>query len=67
MGCVMRPKELKVEVGQVVKFAVPQTPNEINERFVVLELRGDRVLVQFVCEMNLKPTFVYLCGDMVVA
>ena len=52
-------------VGQTVKFAVPNSPDEETERFIVLELRGDRVLVEFICDMRIKPTSVYLVTDMV--
>lgn len=50
----------------MVRFVAPETDDEASERFVVLELRGDRALVEFVCEMNIKPTFVYRTADMVV-
>lgn len=55
-----------MQVGDVVRFAAPETEDEKSERFVVLELRGERTLVEFVCEMNIKPTFVYRTADLVV-
>ena len=49
-----------LRVGDRVKFVSPQTPDEYIERFDVLELRGDRALVQaFDSGMQIKPTFVY--------
>jgi len=56
-----------LQVGQLVKFANPETANEKIERFTVVELRGTRVLVEFVCDLNIKPTFVYLVSEMVEA
>ena len=53
-----------MKVGDVVRFAAPETEDEESERFVVLDLRGDRTLVEFVCEMNIKPTFVYQTADL---
>jgi hypothetical protein len=53
--------------GQTVKFAAPATPDEATERFTVLECRGDRVLVRFICDMAVAPTHVYLAADMVEA
>jgi hypothetical protein len=51
--------------GQIVKFVAPVSDNERHERFKVLELRGPRVLVEFVCDMSIRPTFVYLAADLV--
>lgn len=53
--------------GQMVKFAMPLTPDEASERFTVLEDRGERLLVEFICDMPIAPTFVYLSADMVEA
>ena len=52
-----------MQVGNLVRFANPLTTAEQSERFVVLEMRGDRVLVEFVCPMTIRPTFVYLLSD----
>lgn len=57
----------ELQVGQTVRFAVPKSPDEETERFVILELRGDRVLVEFICDMRIKPTHVYLIADLVEA
>lgn len=54
-------------IGQLVKFAAPITTAEESERFTVLELRGDRILVQFVCDLTIKPTSVYSTADMISA
>lgn len=48
----------------MLKFKHPQTPIEIDERFQLIEDRGDRLLVEFVCDMRVRPTFVYLTDDM---
>ena len=55
--------------GDVVKFIQDcnLSISEASERFIVLEPRGDRVLVQAVCDMNLKPTFVYPASSLEVA
>lgn len=52
-------------VGQIVKFVAPLTDDERQERFKVCELRGARVLVEFICDMSIRPTFVYLAADLV--
>ena len=56
-----------LRVGDEVKFVDPKTDDERIERFVVAELRGDRVLVAMKDSgMRIVPTFVYLARDMVV-
>lgn len=53
-----------IPVNTIVKFSEPQTEDERTERFVVVENRGERVLVAALCEMTIKPTFVYLCSEL---
>lgn len=53
--------------GDIVRFKEPQSVDEESERFAVIELRGDRVLVEFICDMRLKPTFSYWARDLVKA
>ena len=60
----MCPPERQLAVGQLVRFISPLTEDERGENFTVLELRGERALVEFVCEMNIRPTFVYLAADL---
>lgn len=45
-----------------MKFVAPLSDTERQERFKVLELRGVRVLVEFICEMSIRPTFGYLAA-----
>lgn len=53
---------------QIVVFKDP-APHEIDERFVVIEMRGDRVLVQAVNAYwrirSISPQFVYDVDDLV--
>lgn len=51
--------------GQIVKFVAPLSDAERRERFKVLELRGARVMVEFICEMSIRPAFVYPAVDLV--
>ena len=51
-------------LGQLVKFVDPKNDDERAETFHVLEVRGDRVLVEFVCDMSIRPTFVYPTADL---
>jgi hypothetical protein len=51
----------------VVKFIAPLTADEASERFVVLEHRGTRALVEAICDMHMRPRFVYLIEDLITA
>lgn len=53
------------QVGQIVKFANPQNADEAAERFQVIEDRGERIEVEFICIMRVRPTHVYLASDLV--
>lgn len=55
-----------MKVGDTVKMVQP-TPDESGlERFRVLELRGDRVLVEFLCDLRVPPTYVFPLSDVEV-
>lgn len=41
--------------GEIVKYSNPVNEAEVNARFTVIENRGDRLLVQYVCDAYLKP------------
>ena len=65
MEKTMAPRSA-LRVGDEVKFVDPKTDDERIERFVVAELRGDRVLVAMKDSgMRIVPTFVYFESDMV--
>lgn len=54
-----------MERGNVVMFKEP-TADEINDRFVVVEMRGPRVLVALMgSDFAIVPTFVYATDDLV--
>ena len=56
-----------IKAGDTVKFIAPN-PDETEDRFTVLELRGDRVQVEsndsFWNGRAFRPNFVYLLSDM---
>ena len=53
------------KAGQVVRFAHPETKAEAAERFRVIEMRGERVLVTPTdSDMAIPPTFSYLATDL---
>ena len=55
-----------LKVGDEIRFLEPITDDEHEERFEVLELRGERVLVAMKNSgMSIIPTFAYLTKDLV--
>lgn len=48
----------------MLKFKNPQNKDEEQERFVLVEDRGDRMLVEFVCDMGIRPVFVYATEEL---
>ena len=53
-----------MNAGDVVTFKQPAA-DEIGLRFVVVEPRGDRVMVRHAdSPMSIKPTFVYQVADL---
>ena len=59
------PRAMPLRVGDEVKISRPLTDDERIERFMVVELRGDRVLVAMKeSGMTIVPTFVYLQADL---
>ena len=62
-------KDEEMQVGDLVKFKEPRE-GEAGDRFMVLELRGDRVLVRDENEYwkgrGIIPTAVYLIEDLVL-
>lgn len=57
----------KIKKGSKVKFKQPESDEEKNLVFIVLEDNGDRVLVEAQVDMGIKPTFVYLKKDLIRA
>lgn len=59
------------KTGTLVKLYNPTNADEAWERFTVVEMRGDRVLVADADEywdgQTLRPTFVYLASELTEA
>lgn len=59
----------ELRLGQTVRWASPKNEDERGERFIVRELRGDRVLVsaRYWPHGSIVPTWVYATADLVEA
>jgi hypothetical protein len=55
-----------MKVGQKVKFKEILEQGDEELRFIVLEDKGDRVLVQAVVDLPFPPTYTYLKSELVV-
>lgn len=55
-----------MKAGDTVKLVTPMPDESGLERFRVLEMRGDRVLVEFICDLRIPPTYVYPTTDVEV-
>ncbi len=44
-----------MKTGDIVRYARPEDGEE-NLRFRLLEINGDRVLIELICDWRLKPT-----------
>ena len=52
--------------GKIVKFkSVLQGESELS-RYIVIEDNGERLLIQFICNLSFKPTFVVLSAEVEV-
>jgi len=56
-----------MRIGDIVRFREPLDDFEKEERFVVIELRGLRVLVEAQIPMFIKPQCSYLVSDLILA
>ncbi len=48
-------KQETIKAGDIVKYYTPLSEAEVNARFIVIENRGDRLLVEFICNNYLRP------------
>ncbi len=56
-----------MKVGDEVKWAQPINHEESTERFVLIELNGDRCFIQFICNLPIPPVQVAKASDLVLA
>lgn len=56
-----------MQAGSLVKYASPMSQAEKDARFILIELRGDRALIQLVTDGWLRPTEVVAITDLAVA
>lgn len=52
------------KIGDTVKWAEPLCESESTERFTILEINGDRCLIEFICCWAIRPTQIAIVHDL---
>jgi hypothetical protein len=55
-----------MKAGDKVRFIEVKDPGDELCEFTVLEVRGDRVLIELVCDMPIRPMSVVPAGEVEV-
>ncbi len=53
-----------MKVNDEVKWVQPVDANEAGERFIVIEVNGDRCLIEDICDLPIRPTTVARTADL---
>ena len=56
-----------MQVGDKVKFAEPQNDQERAARFILIEINGDRGIMQLVCDLPIAPSTLVRLIDVIEA
>ena len=64
---MMDEKTKELQTGWVVRLTDPADQRERDARFVVRELRGERVLIQLICDLRIPPMGAVLMTDVTPA
>lgn len=54
---------MSLKVNDLVEFIEPME-DELGTTYRLIELNGDRCLIELVCEMRIRPTWVRLVADL---
>ena len=55
-----------MKAGDKVRFVEAKDPGDELCEFTVVEMRGDRVLIELVCDMRIRPMSVVLASEVEV-
>ena len=66
MNNKFNPYTAELEPGMIVKFAELIEEGDGEARFIVIESRGDRVLVEAICSMSIKPQYNFRRSELVI-
>lgn len=54
---------MAIKVGDLVEFIEPMD-DEVGTTYRLIELNGDRCVIELVCDMKIRPTWVRLVADL---
>lgn len=60
----MTEQKVELEVGDVVKYSEP-FQNEVESIFIILEVNDDRVIMEALNTMIIRPTYVAQVSDLI--
>jgi uncharacterized Fe-S cluster-containing protein len=55
-----------MEIGDTVKFREDLYPDEKGARYKIIEINGDRVVIEFICDLPIPPQSVAKTIELVV-
>ena len=55
-----------MEKGDIVKFKTGLYPDEEGARYKIVELNGDRAVIEFICDLPIPPQSVAKTIELVV-
>ena len=55
-----------IKIGDIVKFIDGLYADEEGTRYKILEINGDRVVIEFICQLPIPPQSVAKIDELVV-
>jgi hypothetical protein len=55
-----------VKIGDIVKFMDGLYPDEIGAKYRVVEINGDRAIIEFVCDLPIPPQSTAKINELVI-
>lgn len=57
---------MQIKVNDIVEFIEP-FDDEAGTTYKVLEVNGDRCIIELICDMRIRPTWIRLTNDLKLA
>lgn len=55
-----------MDIGDIVKFVDGLYSDEVDAKYKVVEINGDRAVIEFICDMPIPPQSVAKVGELIV-
>jgi hypothetical protein len=63
---IMTQRSGTMKIGDTVQFKDGLYNDEIGARYKVVEINGDRAIIEFICDLPIPPQSVALVGELEV-